>query len=85
MDASAEAVAMAGKTSVTMDRESCIMCGNCWTTCPEFFEESPEDGHSQVVAKYRVADNPAEGEAPEELDDCVHAAAEGCPAYVIQI
>lgn len=74
---------MAGKTRVTMDRENCISCGNCWTTCPEFFEESPDDGQSHIVVKYRVADNEAEGEAPEELEDCVRGAAEGCPAEVI--
>jgi ferredoxin len=76
---------MAGKTNVTMERENCIMCGNCWSTCPEFFDESPEDGHSQVVLKFRVGDNPAEGDAPEELEECVKTAAEGCPADVIHV
>jgi ferredoxin len=76
---------MAGKTRVTMDRENCISCGNCWSSCPEFFDESPEDGHSQVVLKFRVADNTAEGDAPEELEECVHTAAEGCPADVIHV
>jgi ferredoxin len=76
---------MAGKTRVTMDRDSCISCGNCWTSCPEFFDTSPEDGQSQVVLKFRVADNPAEGDAPEEMEECVKTAAEGCPADVIHV
>ena len=76
---------MAGKTSVTMERDNCISCGNCWSTCPDFFEESPDDGKSQVVMKFRAGDGISEGDAPEDLDACVRSAADGCPAEVIHI
>ncbi len=76
---------MAGKTNVTMERENCISCGNCWTVCPDFFEENGDDAQSQIMMKFRIADSLAEGEAPEELEECVKSAAEGCPAEVIHI
>ncbi|WP_218838040.1 ferredoxin [Candidatus Methanoperedens nitratireducens] len=40
---------MANKLKVNIDRDDCISCGTCWTTCPEFFEQNPEDTHSQIV------------------------------------
>jgi ferredoxin len=70
---------------VTIDREECIICGACYEDCPEFFEENPDDEWSQVVEEYRLGDNPAEGEAPDELEDCVVQAAEGCPVDIIHI
>jgi len=76
---------MAGKTRVTMERENCISCGNCWTVCPDFFEENSDDAQSQIMAKFRFGDSLAEGDAPEDIDDCVRTAAEGCPAEVIHI
>jgi ferredoxin len=76
---------MAGKTRVMMERENCISCGNCWTVCPDFFEENADDAQSQVQMKYRIGDSLAEGDAPEELEECVKSAAEGCPADVIHI
>ncbi|MGC8837466.1 MAG: ferredoxin [Anaerolineae bacterium] len=74
---------MAG-VKVTLDREECISCGACWADCPEFFEEG-DDGLSQVVERYQVGGNPAEGLAPEDLADCVRSAAEGCPVEVIHV
>lgn len=77
---------MSGKPlQVTIDRDGCISCGACWATCPEFFEENPEDGFSQIVGAYRVGGNPAVGEAPAELAKCVQDAANGCPVEVIHI
>lgn len=70
---------------VTIDRDECTMCSVCWDSCPEFFEESPEDGLSQIVEKYRVDDHIDEGEAPDSLSDCVTEAAEGCPVEIIHI
>jgi ferredoxin len=70
---------------VTIDRDECISCATCWATCPEFFEENPDDGFSQVVAQYRVGGDPGEGEAPGELEDCVTDAADGCPVEIIHI
>jgi ferredoxin len=70
---------------VTIDRGGCISCAACWTACPEFFEESPDDGFSQAVEKYRVGDDPGEGEAPSELESCVNEAGDGCPVEIIHI
>jgi len=70
---------------VTIDREECISCGACWADCPEFFEENLDDGFSQVVEEYRTGGNPAEGEAPAELEDCVRDAADGCPVEIIHV
>ncbi len=53
---------------VRIDRDDCISCGTCWTTCPEFFEQNPYDSHSQVVEKYRIVGNTGEGVAPEIYD-----------------
>ena len=76
---------MDAKFKVTIDRDDCISCGLCWDTCPEFFEENTDDGFSQVVEKYRVGGDISEGEAPEELDECVRDSADGCPVEIIHI
>jgi len=70
---------------VTINREECIICGACYEDCPEFFEENPDDEWSQVVEEYRLGDDPAEGEAPDEIEDCVVQAAEGCPVDIIHV
>jgi ferredoxin len=70
---------------VTIDREDCISCATCWTVCPEFFEENPDDGFSQIVAQYRVADDLGRGEGPGDMEDCVAAAAYGCPVEIIEV
>lgn len=70
---------------VHIDRDECIICGACWVSCPEFFEESPEDSLSQVVEEYRVGGDPAEGEAPEELEECVKEGALDCPVEIIHV
>ncbi len=69
---------------VTINQEECISCGACWSDCPEFFEENDES-ISQVVEQYRVGGNPAEGQAPDDLEDCVRTAADGCPVEAIQV
>ncbi len=69
-------------TKVKIDRKGCVSCGACWTTCPDFFEESPDDGRSQVKAAYR-GEKPGEGMVPEDKEECVRSAAEGCPVQVI--
>lgn len=71
--------------SVRIDREDCISCGVCWTTCPEFFEENVDDGYSQVVEQYRTGGNIGQGEAPDDLEDCVQDAADGCPVEIIHV
>ncbi len=68
---------------VTIDRDGCISCAQCWTTCPDFFEENPEDGRSQVTAAFRSEGKPGDGEVPQGKEDCVSMAADGCPVQVI--
>lgn len=70
---------------VRIDREECILCGACWDVCPEVFEEGLEEGLSQIVQEYRVSDDPALGEVPEDLEDCVRDAAADCPVEIIHV
>jgi ferredoxin len=58
---------------------------NCWEICPQVFEEGPDDGLSQVVKAYRIDNDPARGEIPKELEDCVRDAAEACPVEIIRV
>jgi ferredoxin len=76
---------MSDKLKVHTDREDCISCGNCWSTCPRFFEQSQEDGYSQIISAFRVGGKLNEGEAPAELSSCVNDAAEGCPVQIIHV
>ncbi len=69
---------------VTIDREGCISCGACWEHCSDFFEQNPDDNLSQVAEKYRKG-NLGEGEAPDNLTDCVVDAADNCPVEVIHV
>lgn len=69
---------------IEVDREECSQCGLCYDDeCPEVFEEDDE-GLSQIKQKYRTGD-PGEGEVPEELRDCVEAAADACPTDSIVV
>ena len=70
---------------LTVDREECIACGACYEDCPEVFKEDPEDGVSRIVKAYRVDDDPAVGQVPDDLADCAQTAADGCPVEVIQV
>jgi len=70
---------------VTIDREDCTMCGVCWEECPDFFEQSDDDDLSRVVDEYASDDEGAGGKVPENLEDCVREAAEGCPVDIIHL
>ncbi len=70
---------------IIIDREGCISCGNCWTDCPEVFEENPDDNQSEIVPEYRFEGNPGVGESPKDQEECVKKASENCPAQVIAI
>ncbi len=76
---------MAEGTKVTIDRDGCVSCSLCWTTCPEFFEPNPEDDRSQVVDEYRADNDPGTGVAPDGLLAAVQEAADACPVEVIHI
>jgi len=70
---------------IKIDREQCTLCAVCWSTCPDVFEESPEDGYSRIVEKYRIGGKVDQGETPDTLAGCVTEAAEGCPVEIIHI
>ena len=75
---------MAGKIKVWIDRDQCIADMICVSLCPDVFEMSEEDGKSQIVAKWRInPDDVSQGIVPEDLKDCVQAAAEACPVNII--
>ncbi len=76
---------MARKLRVSISRDECILCGACWSECPEVFEESADDGESQIVAAYRLDDDPGVGIVPDSLEDCVRAAADVCPVEIIAV
>jgi len=68
---------------VTIDQDECIACGACSVDCPEVFEEDEADGTSRIVEEYQVSGDPAVGEVPDDLEECVQTAAEGCPVEAI--
>jgi ferredoxin len=70
---------------VTIDREECTSCGTCWETCPDMFEENPDDSLNQIVEKYRLKGDIAVGVPSEAFEDCTVRAAELCCAEVIHV
>lgn len=76
---------MAEKFKVTVDREDCISCGVCWSTCPDVFEESAEDGLTQITEQYWVGGDLAEGIVPGDLEECIKDSADSCPVEVIHV
>ena len=71
--------------SVTIERDTCVSCGSCYETCPDFFEENPEDSFSQIKEKFRKNGSISEGEAPPDMADCVRDAADLCPVTIIHV
>mgnify|MGYP000035212729 FL=1 len=69
---------------VTIDKDACIGCGACWALVPNFFEQNPDDGKSQIVEQYRAGD-PTVGNAPDDMLNDIKSAAEGCPVGAIKI
>jgi ferredoxin len=70
---------------VLIDRSTCVSCGSCWESCPEFFEQNPDDSFSQIIEKYRSNGNIAEGTPPGESEACAQDAADLCPVSIISI
>lgn len=40
---------------VTIERDECVSCGQCWASFPEFFEEDPDDGRRAVAGWWGIA------------------------------
>ena len=57
-----------------IDRDGCISCGLCASTCPEVFRMDDED-----IAEVYV------DEVPEDSEDMAQTAADDCPVSVIHI
>ncbi len=76
---------MAG-IKVRIDRDSCIACGLCASTCPDVFGMSSDDGKSCVVRN--SAPNPdslGEGVVPPEKGGCVRQVASSCLVNAISV
>jgi ferredoxin len=70
---------------VIIDRASCVSCRTCSDACPLFFEENQKDTFSQIVEKFRLDGNIAEGVPPADMEDCAREAANLCPVQIITI
>jgi ferredoxin len=63
-----------------VDKETCIACGACGVTCPIIFDYDDEG-----LAFVTIDDNTGNIKIPEELEDDVLDAYEGCPSDSIKI
>jgi len=70
---------------VTIDRMECVICGACWNTCPDIFEQNPCDSLSQIAEPFRFCGNRAEGNIPENLVPFVREVVNLCPVQIITI
>ncbi|MCI1944920.1 ferredoxin [Clostridium luticellarii] len=57
-----------------VDKDVCISCGLCPSTCPEVFEMD-DDGKAVAIS----------GEVPEESKDSAKEAEENCPVSAITV
>lgn len=69
---------------VTIERDTCVSCGMCWDTCPQFFEQNPDDSFSQVIEEFRTG-GPGTGTPVKDDESCVREAADSCPVTIIKI
>jgi len=74
-----------GTMKVVIDRGSCVSCGTCWETCPDLFEQDPDDSFSRIREPYRSDGDIATGIPHASLDTCAQEAANLCPVQVIGI
>jgi ferredoxin len=68
---------------IHIDRDECIECGLCATTCADVFELKAGEKAS-IVECYRTGD-PSAGEVGEVLRSCVEEAADSCPVQIIDV
>lgn len=71
--------------TVRINRDECTSCTSCWETCPEVFEEDPEDGKSRITEAFITSGNPGEGKVSAELLACAQDAADSCPVEIITV
>jgi len=70
---------------IIIDRDGCISCGACWSSCSDVYEQNDEDAKSQIVAKFQIGSNIAEGKVGDNLTECARQGAEVCPVQVISV
>ncbi len=72
---------------VTVNKETCISCGVCWSIAPKVFELDPSTGKTRIKEPYLKSDSDKEsiGEVPEELRSDVEKAASNCPVGAISV
>ena len=58
----------------TIDREGCVSCGLCASTCPEVFQMA-DDGLAEVYTD----------PVPESAEDTAKEAQDNCPVSVITV
>ncbi|MEO0074475.1 MAG: ferredoxin [candidate division WOR-3 bacterium] len=58
---------------VSVDRELCTGCELCVSSCPDIFEIDGDIARTKVDI------------VPEGAEECVHQAAEDCPASAIKV
>lgn len=67
-------------------RDNCIADMVCVSLCGDVFEMSETDGKSQIISKWRNDPNDiSHGLVPDDLKDCVEAAAQSCPTNIIHV
>ena len=70
---------------VIIDRDSCISCGLCWSTCPEVFEQNLDDGLSQILTSLQENGNLGEAAIEDDVRECAQQAADACPVSAITV
>lgn len=66
---------------IHIDRESCIECGLCSSTCPDVFELRA--GQKITIIECYQVGSATDGEVGEPLRACVQDAADSCPVDAI--
>ena len=70
---------------IIINRDECISCGACWSSCSDVYEQNAEDTKSQLVAKFQIGGTIAEGKVEDNLAECARQGAEVCPVQIISV